>query len=91
MRDGFIPEMVCEIQLEIVCENVKPSRMEKLLLNPHGPTLFRKMVFLLVLGPTRVGRLWWCMWVLCDGIDLNFFFYFKIKKSRYFDLFLIAL
>ena len=51
----------------------------------------RKIVFLVVLGPTRAGRLWWCMWVLCDGIDLNFFFLqFKIQKCRYFDLFLIA-
>ena len=60
--------------------------------NPRGPTFFRKMVFLLVLGPTRVGRLWWWMWVKYDGIDLNFFFFnFKIQKSRYFDLFLIAM
>ena len=31
------------------------------------------------------------MWVLCDGIDLNFFLSeFKIQKYRYFNMFLIA-
>jgi len=59
--------------------------------NPHRPTRTQKLGILRVTRPIQAGHIRWCMWVLCDGIDLNFFFwYFKFQKYRYFNLFLKA-
>ena len=59
--------------------------------NPHRPTRTQKLGILRVTRPIQAGHIKWCMWVLCDGIDLNFVFCeFKIQKYRYFSILLIA-